>query len=329
MTSEAATTSDTKVTLTPELIGEATSLKQLQALLKTVDPSGFAHTTKKQTLTALIYHAIQQAKAAGSTAARSPTLPTSPAAAPPRSVSFPHHETQRLTPQPSTRDQTRWNEHSRRLEELDRRLEEMDIRSRQLNLILYNLPEDQEDPLADVWARIDEKHRPGMCVDEMPKRLGRRLSDNTRTRPVRVKFGTLGGKHLFLKYAKVLRQAGFRIDDDLTRLQQEERKSYDGDFKTLKSKGYSPFFRGSQLHYFHADKMHTCRQGMARSISQVCFLQPQPDQVGEGVKSPHAERDIDALMKAVLGLEAKLDDNRKEMLVKPVLNWNVKDFLSF
>lgn len=295
MTPEAATISDAKVTLTPELIGEATSLKQLQALLKTVDPSGFAHTTKKQTLTALIYHAIEQARAAGSTAARSPTLPTSPAASLPRSVSFPRYETERLTPQPSTTDQSRWKEHNRRLEELDRRLEEMDIRSRQLNLILYNLPEDQEDPLTDVWAKIDEKDRPGMCVDEMPKRLGRRSSDNTRTRPVRVKFGTLCGKHLFLKHAKVLRQAGFRIDDDLTRLQQEERKSYDADFNTLKSKGYSPFFRGSLLHYFHADKMHTCRQGMAHSISQACFVQPQPDQpdqMGEGVNSPHAEYDV-------------------------------------
>ena len=165
----------------------------------------------------------------------------------------------------------------------------------------------------------------------LPKRLGRRSSDNTRTRPVRVKFGTLCGKHLFLKYAKVLRQAGFRIDDDLTRLQQEERKSYDADFKTLKSKGYSPFFRGSQLHYFHADKMHTCRQGMAHSISQACFVQPQPQQIGEGVESSRAERD--ASRKALQELHAKIDDTTKiiapEKLVKPVVNWNVRDFWSF
>ena len=145
---------------------------------------------------------------------------------------------------------------------------------------------------------------------------------------VRVKFGTLCGKHLFLKHAKVVRQAGFRIDDDLTRLQQEERKSYDADFKTLKSKGYSPFFRGSQLHYFHADKMHTCRQGMAHSISQGCSVQPQPDQVEEGMKSPHAE--LDVVMKALVGLHAKIDDTiSSEKLVKPVLNWKVRDFLSF
>lgn len=76
MTSAAATNSDANVTMTPELIGEATSLKQFQALLKTVDPSGVAHTTKKQALTALIHHAIKQAKSAESTAARQPTIPT-------------------------------------------------------------------------------------------------------------------------------------------------------------------------------------------------------------------------------------------------------------
>ena len=105
MTSIAAINSDANVTVPPELIGEATSLKQLQALLKMVDPSGFAHTTKKQALTALVHHAIEQAKSAESTAARQPTLPPSPAS-PPRTVPFSLHETQRLTPQPSTTDQS-------------------------------------------------------------------------------------------------------------------------------------------------------------------------------------------------------------------------------
>ncbi|KAL3153934.1 hypothetical protein ABBQ32_013496 [Trebouxia sp. C0010 RCD-2024] len=113
---------------------------------------------------------------------------------------------------------------------------------------------------------IGEKHRHEMCVDEVPQQMGRRSCDNTRSRPVRIKFGTLRGKHLFLKHAKVLRQAGFRLVDDLTWLQQEEQKSADAEFKALKSKGYSPFFRGSQLQYFHAEKMHTCRKGTANSI---------------------------------------------------------------
>ena len=32
-----------------------------------------------------------------------------------------------------------------------------------------------------------------------------------------------------------LRQAGFRVDDDLTRLQQQERRSSEDDFATLKA----------------------------------------------------------------------------------------------
>ena len=85
-------------------------------------------------------------------------------------------------------------------------------------------------------------------------------------RPVRLKFGTMHGRHLFLKYAKVLRQAGFKVDDDLTPLQQQERRFLEEDAETLRTKGYLPFLRGSQLHYFHKEKMHTCRKGNASSL---------------------------------------------------------------
>ena len=74
------------------------------------------------------------------------------------------------------------------------------------------------------------------------------------------------GKHLLLKYAKVLRQAGFRVDDDLTPLQQRERGLLEEDAETLRTKGYHPFYRGSQLHYFHIGKMHTCRKGKASNL---------------------------------------------------------------
>ena len=75
-----------------------------------------------------------------------------------------------------------------------------------------------------------------------------------------------GYEHLFLKYAKVLRQAGHNVDDDLTPLQQQERRFLEEDAETLRSKGYHPFFRGSHLHYFHKEKMHTCRKGNASSL---------------------------------------------------------------
>ena len=74
------------------------------------------------------------------------------------------------------------------------------------------------------------------------------------------------GKHLFLKYAKVLRQAGFRVDDNLTPLQQREPGLLEEDAETLRTKGYHPVYRGLQLHYFHIGKVHTCRKGKASNL---------------------------------------------------------------
>ena len=116
---------------------------------------------------------------------------------------------------------------------------------------------------------IEEKDRLEMCVDGPPQRLGRCCPDTTRPRPIRLKFGTMHWKHKFLKYAKVLRQAGFKVDDDLTPLQQQERRLLEQDAETLRTKGYHPFFRGSQLHYFHKEKLHTCRKGKASSVSSA------------------------------------------------------------
>ena len=61
---------------------------------------------------------------------------------------------------------------------------------------------------------IDQEHSLALCVDGQPQRLGRYCPDATTPRPVRLKFGTLDGKHLFLKYAKVVRQAGSKVDDE-------------------------------------------------------------------------------------------------------------------
>jgi len=226
----------------------------------------------------LIRFKIQQATGAGSIVARSSatapctTVPTTPASSP-RTLPSPEHNIQRLTPQPSVTESNRWEEHQRKLKELDKRLEELDRRSRQLNLIVYSLPEDPEDPLRDIWHRIDEKHRLEMRVDGPPQSLGRRWPDATRPRPVRLKFGTMHGKHLFLQYSKVLRQAGFRVDDDLTPLQQRERGLLEEDAETLRTKGYHPFYRGSQLHYFHTGKMYTCSKGNASNLRSATEAQ--------------------------------------------------------
>ncbi len=63
-----------------------------------------------------------------------------------------------------------------------------------------------------------------------------------------------------------MRKEGLRVDDDLTRLQQEERSALDPDFKSFKTKGYKHFFRGSQLMYYHNDKAHICKKGKADAI---------------------------------------------------------------
>lgn len=85
---------------------------------------------------------------------------------------------ERLTPQPFVTEPLRWEEHHRRLnsKELDKRLDE-------LNLNVYSLPEDREDPLRDIWHKIEEKDRLEMCVDGPPQRLGRYCPNTTRPGP--------------------------------------------------------------------------------------------------------------------------------------------------
>jgi len=66
--------------------------------------------------------------------------------------------------------------------------------------------------------------------------------------------------------AKDFRQAGFRLDDDLTRSQQAERKTLSLDFQALKTKGYQPYFRGSLLRYYSNNRAHTCAKGKADKV---------------------------------------------------------------
>ncbi len=76
------------------------------------------------------------------------------------------------------------------------------------------------------------------------ERIGKFVADRTKPRPVRLVFSSLIYKHSFLEFSKDFRQAGFRLDDDLTKSQQAERKSLSLDFQSLKTKGYQPYFRG-------------------------------------------------------------------------------------
>ena len=93
------------------------------------------------------------------------------------------------------------------------------------------------------------------------QRVGKLLTGKQKARLLRVTFNSLYVKHQLLSHAKDLREAGIRIDDDLTRKQQDERQTFDSDFKQLKVKGYKPFFRGSQLRYQCNGQLFSCNKG--------------------------------------------------------------------
>ena len=78
-----------------------------------------------------------------------------------------------------------------------------------------------------------------------------------------------GDKHLFLQYNQQFKQAGFRTDDDLMRLQQQERRDLAADFQVLKTKGHKPFFRGSILKFYFNEKPHTYGRSQAHQLCEL------------------------------------------------------------
>ncbi len=121
--------------------------------------------------------------------------------------------------------------------------------TKQQNLILYSVTEGDEEKVHEMCSE-------GFA--EKPKRLGQRHTGNDYARPLRLTFASVSFKHEFLKTAK-----------DLTRAQQQERESLSDDFSGLKRKGHKSFFRGSELIYYFADKMHTCEKGKANMAPSV------------------------------------------------------------
>ncbi len=165
----------------------------------------------------------------------------------------------------------------------DRQFEEISRDHKSFNLVMYSIPEEGEkaknrfEAINTVAKEFDAAVEVAMSeytVDEeymktMPttmERIGQFTADRTKPRPVRLVFSTLLQKHGFLRMAKVLRQAGFRLDDDLTRSQQAERKTLSLDFQDLKIKGYQPYFRDSLLQYYSNNKVHTCAKGKADKV---------------------------------------------------------------
>ena len=59
----------------------------------------------------------------------------------------------------------------------------------------------------------------------------------------------------------------------------------------LKAKGYTPFFKGSQLH-FYSDKMQTCRMGEASAMPSA------DDKQAKGLTSADVDKQLDTLFEA-------------------------------
>lgn len=55
------------------------------------------------------------------------------------------------------------------------------------------------------------------------QRIGRYSTAHSKSKPTFLVFASEYDKHKLLEYSKQCRQAGLRFDDDLTKLQQEER----------------------------------------------------------------------------------------------------------
>lgn len=109
------------------------------------------------------------------------------------------------------------------------------------NLVLYGVPDAPEGNQATNEAQDGGGHS--------LHRLSRYSAKQSKPRPLRLCFPTLQLKHQFLTRAEEFRALGIRCDGDLTRKQQQQRDDQSADFLILKSKGYSPFLRGSQLRY--------------------------------------------------------------------------------
>ena len=194
------------------------------------------------------------------------------------------------TPDDMDRKQRECDERLIKLEKtskaFDRKFEEISRDQKSLNLVMYNIPEEGEKAknrlealktaaegfdtavetaLSTMNGQYDEEAL-GRRMPTNVERIGQYIADHTKPRPVRLVFNTLLQKHGFLEMAKILRQAGFRLDDDLTRSQQAERKTLSLDFEALKTKGYQPYFRGSLLQYYSNNRVHTCAKGKAGKV---------------------------------------------------------------
>ena len=130
----------------------------------------------------------------------------------------------------------------------------------------YNFPEPGKETTDARAETADRTMEVVAAADAGYARLGKPSPEGSKPRPLRLRFRSQTDKHDFVVMAKALRTMGIRCDDDLTRAQQKEREDLSADFLELKSKGYSPFFRGSQLRYRSHEKVLTCKRNQSHNI---------------------------------------------------------------
>ncbi len=299
MTPQAAhSANDSDTVLLAEQIVEYTR-PQLFAVWKKLNPDGHESISRKalqryfiERLCTSCEHACTPVPFAVSSEAPSTASGDQQADTPPSTSTPPVDLPQRLSYSRVVQQSSNDRECEKRLVQLERankthacKLEEMERDKKSLNLVVYNIPE--EGPGEKARSRSEASNTmaleyynalaPALECEEkemtetlqLPlhiERIGKVTADRTKPRSLRLVFPTLVKKHTFLRYAKDLRQAGLRVDDDLTRTQQTERRSLNLDFQSLKDKGYQPYFRGSLLKYYTGNKSHTCDKGKAGRI---------------------------------------------------------------
>lgn len=260
---------------------------QLKAAWKQLDQSGFEPASAKHLRLALLKRAYYKLFATeqestssldeDETSLPSPSVSANKVSPPSGSKSYKEAVTtdqslgQSVTQNEQSKDrlaqlEVTLKDQQRKLAALERKAEATDRRERELDLVLYNIPEmldDHEDQVA-IHSLVEGRH--DMTVASM--RIGERSSRQGRPRPALIRFDTMDDKHTFLKHAKELKP-GIKWDDYLTRQQQKERQVLAADLHALRTKGFRPFFRGSQLKYRNANKTKNCRLGQAIKVVQV------------------------------------------------------------
>ena len=255
------------------------SKSELQKEWKTMDCSGFEPIAKADLLAALLHRLLRGTSS--SDTAQSQLSNSRPPAAPPTKNKTPAKSFKEAitsparlpAPSPICNDfekrlaeaELSLSKHKQRFRELDQQAEALDRQNRQLNVILYNVPdaaEEDDQGAATLQSLLGKCINLDVCLRFAweQERLGTYCPNKKGPRPIRVMFDSLDDKHAFFKHAHHLKDVGLRYDDDLTRLQQQQRQELSADFNILKSKGYKPFYRGSSLKFRNADKTFTCKR---------------------------------------------------------------------